>query len=302
MANITSANAAQAIPKLVAVEILEALMSNFVMGALVNRNYENTLAAKGDTVNVPVPPILTANNIAETGTVQTQNPSMGNAQVVLDSHIESTFGISDVAKALAAPDLIQGYIKPAVIAISERVELDLLSQYPLFTFNTAVGGSSALTESVVDSAETALFNAKVPDSEAKFLVLSGNAYGQARQLPRFSEYQTVGPQVQPSPILSGQVPAKLKGFTVYRSQLVPKPSSTTFNIAFAKDALALVVRPLPLPMAGTGAIGAYETLGNFGVRVVMSYQPNSLGQQFTVDCLYGVGVLRQSFGVQVQTN
>jgi hypothetical protein len=31
----------------------------------------------------------------------------------------------------------------------------------------------------------------------------------------------------------------------------------------------------------------------------MSYQPNKLAQQFTVDILYGVGVLRNAHGVQL---
>jgi len=37
------------------------------------------------------------------------------------------------------------------------------------------------------------------------------------------------------------------------------------------------------------------------MRVTMSYQPNTLAQQFTVDVLYGAGVLRNIFGVQVNS-
>ena len=43
----------------------------------------------------------------------------------------------------------------------------------------------------------------------------------------------------------------------------------------------------------------YAEMGNFGMRVVMSYQPNTLAQQFTVDVLYGCAVLRNACGVQV---
>ena len=57
-----------------------------------------------------------------------------------------------------------------------------------------------------------------------------------------------------------------------------------------------MVRRLPQPLPGTGAIAEYAELGNFGMRVVMSYQPNTLAQQFTVDVLYGCGVLRNSVG------
>jgi hypothetical protein len=34
---------------------------------------------------------------------------------------------------------------------------------------------------------------------------------------------------------------------------------------------------------------------------MMSYQPNTLAQQFTVDVLYGAALLRNSFGVQVNS-
>ena len=35
-----------------------------------------------DTINVPIPPVLVANNIVEGGEVKTQNPNLGNAQSV----------------------------------------------------------------------------------------------------------------------------------------------------------------------------------------------------------------------------
>ena len=44
---------------------------------------QNVPLRDGDTVNVPIPPALTANNISEGGTVQLQNPSLTNAQIVL---------------------------------------------------------------------------------------------------------------------------------------------------------------------------------------------------------------------------
>src|SRR5947207_9304786 len=158
MPSITSANVANAIVKLVAVDALPALMSNLVMGNLVNRDYEPTLAQAGDTVNVPIPPTLVANNIAEGGTVQTQNPNLGNAQIVLNTHAEATFQIPDVTKILAVPDLLRLYMQPAVVALAEKIEADLLSLYSQFSANPAVGaGGTVITEATVDQAETALF-------------------------------------------------------------------------------------------------------------------------------------------------
>src|SRR6266853_3083478 len=172
MPAITSANVANAIVKLVAADALPALMGNLVMGNLVNRDYEPTLAQAGDTVNVPIPPTLVANNIAEGGTVQTQNPNLGNAQIILNTHAEATFQVPDVTKILAVPDLLKLYMQPAVVALAERIESDLLNLYSQFTANPPVGASStALTEDVIDAAETALFQAKVPARAHKYLVV-----------------------------------------------------------------------------------------------------------------------------------
>jgi len=300
MADLTSANAAQAIPKVVAPIALQALFPNFVMGAFVNRDYDQVLANAGDTVNVPIAPNLTANNIAEAGTVTLQNPSLGNAQVVLNSHIEASFQIPNVVQALAAPDLIATYLQPAVVAISEKIESDLLNVYPLLTANASVGtGGTPIVEGTIDSAETNLSLARVPDTVAKFGVLHPNAYGQVRQISRFSEARMTGDQ-SGAPIYRGTV-GMLKNISFVRSQKVPQVTvggtTSTYNLIFARDAIVLVTRPLPPIIPGTGAIAQNVNFAGFGMRVVMSYNPNTLGQQFTVDVLYGVGVLRNQFAV-----
>jgi len=303
MPAITSGNLANAIVKLVAVDALPALTGNLIMGNLVNRDYEPMLAQAGDTVNIPIPPTLIANNLAEGGTVQTQNPNLGNAQIVLNTHAEATFQIPDVTKVLAVPDLLKLYMQPAVVALAERIETDLLAMYAQFTANTVVGlPGMAITEAAIDAAETALFQAKVPASAPKYLVVDPATYSALRQIPRFSEYYTAG-EAGLRALVDGAV-GKLKDFFIFRSQFVPKTGSgpvTTHNIAFSKNAMGLVIRRLPQPLPGTGAVAEYAEAGNFGLRVVMSYQPNTLAQQFTVDVLYGVAVLRNSFGVHVES-
>ncbi|HLH01680.1 MAG TPA: P22 phage major capsid protein family protein [Bryobacteraceae bacterium] len=303
MSIITSANLANAIVKLVAADALSALVGNLVMGNLVNRDYEPVLAHSGDTVNVPIPPVLVANNIAEGGTVTPQNPNLGNAQIVLNTHAEASFQIPDVTKALAYPELLKTYMQPAVVAIAERIERDLLGLYGQFTANTPVGAASTpVTEATIDAAETTLFNAKVPPSAPKYLVVDSNTYSQIRQIPRFSEYYSSG-EAGLKALVEGNV-GKMKDFFIFRSQFVQTTGTTTtntHNLAFARDAIGLVIRRLPQPLPGTGAVAEYAELGNFGLRIVMSYQPNTLAQQFTVDVLYGCGVLRNTFGVQVNS-
>ena len=115
---ITSANVATAIVKLVAAEALPVLVGNLVMGNLVNRDYEPVLAQAGDTINMPIPPDMVAQQHRGRRTVQPQNPSLGNAQIVLNTHVEATFQIPDVTKVLAVPDLMKIYMRPAMVAIA----------------------------------------------------------------------------------------------------------------------------------------------------------------------------------------
>ena len=303
MPAITSANAAQAIVKLVAAQGLPPVMGALVMGNLVNRDFEPSLANAGDTINVPIPPMLKANVVSEGGTVLTQNPSLGNAQIVLSQHAESTFQIPDVTAALVGAEkgdfsLMNKYLTPAMIAIATQIEQDLLGLYATLNAIAPTGTSGvSLNESTIDLSEKALFDNLVPEAEKLSLIVSSQGYSDLRQIERFSEEKTIGTG---DAIKTGRV-GTLKGFDVYRSQYVQKPSSATYNLAFARDAFALVIRRLPQPLPGTGAVAEYAELGNFGVRIVMSYAPNTLAQQFTVDVLYGVAVLRPTFGVVVQS-
>lgn len=303
MSIITTANAASAIVKLVAYDALPALLGNLVMGNLVNRDYEPILQKAGDTINIPIPPVMVANSFAETGSITLQNPNLGNAQIVLNTHYEASFEITDVAAALATPNLMLTYMKPAVIALATRIDTDLLSLYSQFTANTALGtAGSAPTEAVIDSAEGTLFSALVPPNDQLNFVCDVNAYSAIRQIERFSEERMNG-QLGADAINKGKV-VEAKGLTVFRSQNVVKTGSSpvaTHNIAFHKDAMGLVIRKLPLAANGMGVIQEYAEQSGFGLRVTMSYQPNQLAQQMSIDVLYGVGILRNAFAVRVES-
>lgn len=275
-------------------------MNNLVMANLVNTNFSAEFQNKGQVVNMPIAPTMTSNLIGETGTVTTQNPSMGNVAVSLDYHREATFQIPDVTQLIAQPDLIKTYSESAVVALAEGIDEDIWSvSYPQLIANAAVGGASVIDEARIDDAETALFNAKTP-GDSRNLVVSGTSYGKLRQIGRFSEMLTYGTG---TPIASGQV-LQVKGFNVFRTQKVPKPSTVRYNLAFHKNAIALATRPLPAPPPGMGVVSqtVMSPAGNFGFRVLMSYDANGLGTKVTVDVLYGVGVPRPTYGVQVQTS
>ena len=194
-------------------------------------------------------------------------------------------------------------MQPAVIAIAERIETDLLNLYAQFTANAPVGtAGTPMTEAAIDAAETACSGQGSGERSrstwwwmrtlirrcARFLA-SANTTRRARRAcgPWWTERS-----------------ARSKTSSSSVRSLFRRPGTSpvnTHNLAFTKDAIGLVIRRLPQPLPGTGAVAEYAEMGNFGMRVVMSYQPNTLAQQFTVDVLYGCGVLRNNFAVQVNS-
>lgn len=297
MPAITSENAAQAFVRLVASRAMAPLVGSLVMANLVTRDFDNVFQQAGDVVNVPLPPVLTTNNLAEGGTVQTQNPSLGNVQVTLDNHRECSFQIPDITRALSSLELLDTYMLPAVQAMATQIERDILNIYPMFTANAALGGSSTFDEARLDAADTALFNAKVPAELQRYIVVSSSAYSAIRQIPRFTENQTSG---NGTAITSGEV-GRLKNFTIIRHTDVPL--ATNFkNLAFTKPAISLATRRLPLPAPGLGVIADFIEYKGYAMNVVMSYNPNSLSTQVTLHSLYGVNALRNQFAVVVASN
>lgn len=72
-----------------------------------------------------------------------------------------------------------------------------------------------------------------------------------------------------------------------------------YGLAFHRNALALVTRPLAAPRPGTGALSAVANYNGLGIRVVIAYDSVKQGHRVTVDLLAGVQVLYDELGVPV---
>jgi hypothetical protein len=102
---------------------------------------------------------------------------------------------------------------------------------------------------------------------------------------------------------------KIKDFFVFRSNHVPSTGALTgplaqlpirHNLAFTKDGIGLAMRRLSQPLPGTGMIAEYAELGDFGIRIHMKYNPNTLAQEFSIGVLYGCSVLRPDWVVPLK--
>lgn len=69
-----------------------------------------------------------------------------------------------------------------------------------------------------------------------------------------------------------------------------------YCFGFHRNALALVVRPLALPEAGTGAMAYVAEYNGLAIRVVITYNGTKQGHLVTVDLLGGIATLDSNLG------
>ncbi len=95
---------------------------------------------------------------------------------------------------------------------------------------------------------------------------------------------------------------RFMGFDVFMDQKVTVATSVCKNMLFHRNAMVLATRPLPPAPSGAGVVQKVLDEDGFGIRVTISYDHDYLGVKGTVDCLYGVAVLRPTHGVVLSTS
>lgn len=69
-----------------------------------------------------------------------------------------------------------------------------------------------------------------------------------------------------------------------------------YNLAFHRNAMSLVVRPLALPRPGIGARAAVVNMGGLSMRATITYNGEKQGTLVTLDMLLGVAILDTNLG------
>jgi len=132
-------------PELWAQESLVILEENMVVGNLVHRDFENIIAQYGEVVNTRRPGTFTAKRVGSEG-VTIQNATATPVLVPLNQQLHVSFMIRDAERAKSFADLVQEYLKPALLAEAQMVDRILLGQAYQFLAYRA-GGLGAITSS-----------------------------------------------------------------------------------------------------------------------------------------------------------
>lgn len=349
-------------PSIIAKEALMVLESNLTMVPLVHTDYSNEFAQVGDTITIRKPATFVAQNF--TGSTSVQDITEGSATVKLDRFRDVTANVTSKQMTLDIKDFSVQVIAPAMRAISQAIDTDLLTVGVENAGTTVTATSSPTNLADIASLGKVLDVNKVPVMDRRLIVhpehkysyaltdnLSKVAYADSSEtlrdynLGRVYGFDTFMSQNLPDcqaptsgtataykvTATAGQSKVALsslsattatiktgdtfiidgymyrftedgtgsssaiaeididqpihKSFTAADAVVIKKPHS----LAFHRNGLALVHRPIALPLDGRGA---YATSDNgLSVRVVFDYNSSTKTDTVSFDILYGIATL-----------
>lgn len=282
-------------PEFWAMESLMALENNLVMANLVHRDFENIVAQKGDTVNTRQPQTFVANDMGAAVTVQDLAPT--NVQIILNKWKEVTFVLGDKEQAFSVNSLVEEYIQPAMYTLADQIDNDLCALYTDLTTNVGTAGTDLVADIVVD-ARKALNGQKAP-IDRRNLVLSSKDEAALLKEDKFTSADKIGDD---GTALKEASLGRRYGMGLYMDQNIVSAGAapvTTYNMAFHRNAFALIMRPLNRNQNFPGAQVSVVDYKGLGLRSAVWYEGKEKAVYVSIDALYGVKTLNPSLGVQV---
>ena len=287
MANFTTTTSAVFIPEVWSVETLREAEKALVMAPLVKR-YDSLVKQRGDTIHIPHVSNLSANDKTQDSEVTLQTVTETETSISVDQWKEVSFEIEDIVKVQSQYDLRSEYTSKAGYAIAQAVDSDLLALYSSLTSTDVGTYGTDITDATIVAALQALDEVDAP-LEDRFFVIAPSQKAAIMKLDKFVKADYLGQYDMPTPVKTGPNNRYLWGDiygvpTYYTNQIVtntvPDPDETS-NIMFHREAFALAMQLSP--------------------RTQASYWQKDLAWLVTTDTIFGVSVLRDTFGVEVRS-
>lgn len=255
--------------------VLTAVEVNLVMAERVTR-YDDMVKGKGDVLHIPNVSNLSANDKTASTQVTLNTVTETDSDLNIDKHKEVSFLVEDVLEVQSAYDLLSKYTDRAGYAIAKQIDTDIVG---VATFSQSKGtGNTAFTDAVILQSIQLIDEAEAPRSDRHF-VIAAKGKRDILTLAKYADSTGAGWNPSNSPILNGSF-TELYGVEVAVSNNVTGATgATTTNLLFHKEALAAALQQAP--------------------RTQEQYKLEYIASLVTVDAIYGVMKLRDTFGCKV---
>ncbi len=273
-------------PDIIAREALMVLRNNAVMANLVHRDYSDEFAAVGDTITIRKPATFVANEFAG-DKITVQDATETGVAVTIDKHLDVSFAVTSKEMALDIADFSKQFLVPAMQAFADKVDKYLIGLEASAT-NRVPHAEGAIAPKDMIEARKHLTQNAAPLADRRFVV-GATAEADLLNSELFVSADKVGDE---GTALREASLGRKFGMDCYVDQNIAVNGGYVPSIAFHKNAMALVTRPLALPQgAAKAAIVNYD---GFGLRVVYGYDMNTKKDTVSIDMICGVKLLDQN--------
>lgn len=239
-------------PQIIAQEALMVLESQLTMANLVHRDYSKEFVQVGDTITVRKPAKFVAKNF--TGTVSAQDIAEGSVPVKMDRFRDVTVKVTSKEMALDIKDFSEQVVTPALMAIAQAIDTDLIT-VGIEKSNKAAIVSSTPVLGDIAGVGKALDQSKAPKDNRR-LVLPADIQYKYNTLDNFAKQCYAGD----SKALRDAEIGKVYTCETYSSENCPQSSATTpgtvtaLKVTATKDAKQFTVSDAT-PATGKFAVG-----------------------------------------------
>lgn len=288
-------------PTLIARTALATLHHSLVFAGLVWRDFDADFAGKqGDTITIRKPATFTAEEFDRAEGITLQEIKENSTTVELDTIANVSVPVTDEEMTLEINDFRTQVLDGMVVAIAEKIDGDL-AELAVDTANGEGGGGVASgTSDPVDAYRTSLAKlgrAKLPLTD-RYAVISPEAQADILGEDKLVKVNEAGT----SNALRNAVVGDLLGFVNYVTGVLGAGAGNkgeADGVAFHKQALALVVRPLNTPKGLADSQVARENFNGLSMRVVYAYNNTYKQDEVSVDVLYGKKALRPEGAIEL---
>ena len=187
------------------------------MAGRIHRGFSQETSARGDTIKIRRPSVFTATAApANDSDVNTESVS-----VTLDQWDEVKFSLTDKDLSLSAPQIITDHIRPAAVALADKIDLNLATLYKDIPWVSAQTATPALGD--LAAIRKIMFDNSVPlrDKDKLHYMIDG-----ATELEYLKALSAAGQQsnTQDPSLREGSL-GRLFGFDVWANQNTPVHTS-----------------------------------------------------------------------------
>lgn len=285
------------IPTVAAATAMETLKERRGLARFVNTDFSNDIRQHGEAVKVGF--------LGDLGTADTKTPGSAyvftgpadsDVTITLDQHKYKSVLIEDTGRALARPDVLQGYINEAIFSVLKDIDVSIATLG--LSFSNTIDETSAHYDDIVGLRETLVGN-KAPIEGPFIYAVSASKYADLLKDDDINKVLNFGGAVAQTANLP-----QVAGISIFETQLIQSGGSPVrkYNMAFHRDAIGLAIRPLPVDGNGMGVKqDVYnDPISGLSIRLTMGYDNSLGGMTVRAEVLYGVKIMRQGLAVALK--